>query len=72
MKKSPPKIPTKYTHTTKHAGDLNQLELDEVDSEGAWLAANDEEIGEEEPEVTPENIRLYLPSNFTFHQRRSL
>ena len=70
MKTSPPKISAKYTHTTKHADDLDQLDLDEVDSENAWLAADDEEIGEEEPEVTPENVPLYLPSNFKPHQRK--
>jgi hypothetical protein len=64
MKTSPPKISAKKTSITKHADDLDQLDLDEVDSEGAWLAADDEEIGEEEPEITPENIILYLPSNF--------
>ena len=72
MKTSPPKISAIHTHTTKYADDLDQLEFDEVDSGGAWLAAGDEEIREEEPEVTPENITLYLPSNFTFHQRKSL
>jgi len=72
MKTSPPKILAKYTHTTKHADDLDQLDLNEVDNEDAWLAVDDEEIGEEEPEVTPENITLYLPSNFKPHERKNL
>ena len=72
MKTSLPKISAKHTHTTKHADDLDQLDLDEVDSEGAWLAADDEEIGEEEPEITPENVMLYLPSNFQLYQRKNL
>ena len=72
MKTSPPKISARYTHTTQHADDLDQLDLNEVDGEGAWLAADDEEVGEEEPEVAPENITLYLPSNFKPHQRKEL
>jgi len=67
MKTSPPKIQARKTHTTRNADDL-----DEVDNEGIWLAADDDEIGEEEPEVTPENIPLYLPSNFKPYQRRDL
>ena len=67
MKTSPPKIQARHSHTTKHANDL-----DEMDNDGAWLAVDDEEIGEEEPEVTPENIPLYLPSNFKPYQRRDL
>ena len=68
MKTSPPKMPAKYTHKTKHADDLY-----EVDNEGNWLAADDDdEIGEEEPEVTPENVTLYLPSSFKPHQRKDL
>jgi len=42
MKTSPPKISAKKANVTKHADDLNQLDLDEGDSEGAWLAADDE------------------------------
>lgn len=73
MKTSPPKLSARYTtHATKYADDLDQLDPDVVDSEGAWLAADDEEIREEEPEVTPENITLYLPSNLTHNQRKSL
>jgi hypothetical protein len=67
-----PEVSARYTSTTKHADDLDQLDLDEGDDEGAWLAADDEEIGEEEPEITPENIPLYLPSAFTAIQRKSL
>ena len=72
MKTSLPKTLARSTHTTKHADDLDQLDLDEVDNEGAWLAADDEEIGEEEPEVTPENVTLYLPSSFKPYQRKDL
>ena len=72
MKTSPPKISARHTPTTKHADDLDQLDLDEVDSEGVWLAADDEEIGEEEPEVTPENATLYLPSSLKLYQRKDL
>ena len=72
MKTSPLKTSAKHPYITKHADYLDQLGLDEVDSEGAWLAADDEEIGEEEPEVTPENVMLYLPSNFQPHQRKDL
>jgi hypothetical protein len=72
MKTSLPKISAKNTHTTKHADYLDQLDFDEVDSEGAWLAADDEEIGEEEPEVTPEDVALYLPSSFKSYQRKGL
>ena len=67
-----PEISAGYSSSSKHAGDLDQLELDEGDDEGAWLAADDEdEIIEEEPETTPENIPLYLPSTFTTSQRES-
>ena len=38
MKTSPPKI------SARDAGNLDQLDFDEVDSEGVWLAADDEEI----------------------------
>ena len=72
MKTSPPKISAKHTHTTKHANDLDQLNPDEVDNEGAWLAVDDEEAREEEPEVTSENVTLYLPSNFKLHERKNL
>ena len=66
MKTSPPKI------SARDAGNLDQLDFDEVDSEGAWLAADDKEIGEEEPEITPENVSLYLPSKFKLQQRKDL
>ena len=61
-----------YTSATKHVNDLDQLDLDQEDDDGAWLAADTEEIREEEPEMTPENIPLYLPSTFTASQRNSL
>jgi len=72
MKVGFPNTSARSTHTTKHADDFDRLDLDEVDSEGAWLAADDEEIGEEEPEVTPENVTLYLPSSFKPYQRKDL
>ena len=65
-----PEAPAESTSATKHADDLDQLDLDQ--DEGAWLAANIEETIEEEPEVTPENISLYLPSTFTASQRKTL
>ena len=71
MKTNPPKISVN-ANVTKHADDLNHLDLDEVGTEGAWLAAGDDEVGEEEPETTPENVILYLPSNFKLHQRKDL
>lgn len=64
-----PEISTGHSSVTKHAGDLDQLELDE-DDEGAWLA-DDDEVEEEEPEMTPENMTLNLPSTFTAGQRKS-
>ena len=66
-----PEASAQYTSATKHANDLDQFDLDQ-DDEGAWLAADIEETSEEEPEVTPENIPLYLPSTFTANQRKSL
>ena len=67
-----PEVSARYTSATRLADDLDQLDLDEGDDEGAWLAADEEEIEEEEPEITPENAPLYLPSAFTASQRRSL
>ena len=59
------------SHKPGHIDDLDQLDLAEVDGEGDWLAADDEEMmGEEEPEITPEKVVLYLPSNFTLQQRK--
>lgn len=72
MKTGLPKTSARSTHITKHADDLDELDLDEVDSDGAWLAADDGEIEEEEPEVTPENVTLYLPSSFKPYQRKDL
>ena len=62
-----PEVSARYTSVTKYADDL-----DEADDDGAWLAADDEEIGEEEPEIAPENIPLCLPSDFTANQRKIL
>jgi hypothetical protein len=67
-----PEVSARYNSTTKHGDDLDQLDLDEEDDEGAWLAAGNAEIGEEGPEITPENTQLYLPSTFTASQRKSL
>ena len=56
------------THWLRHINDLDQLG---VDSEGDWLAADIEDtVEEEEPEITPEEVILYLPSNFTLQQRK--
>ena len=67
MEANLPEVLAGHTSATDHAGDL-----DEEEDEGAWLAADDEEVGEEEPEITPENMQLYLPSTFTASQRKSL
>ena len=67
-----PEISAAYASATKHIDDLDQLDFDQEDDEGAWLAADVEETREEEPEITPENIPLYLPSTFTASQRKSL
>ena len=67
---SPSMIPVGSIHKTGHSDDLNQLDFAEVDGEGDWLAADVEEIvEEEEPEITPEKVVLSLPSNFTLQQR---
>ena len=56
------------THWLGHIDDLDQLG---VDGEGDWSAADiDETVEEEEPEITPEEVILYLPSNFTLQQRK--
>lgn len=70
MKENPSKIFVGSIHKPAFINTLDQLGLDEVDGEGNWLAADIEEIVEEEPEVTPEKILLYLPSNFTSQQRK--
>ena len=55
-------------HKPRHIDDLDLLE---VDGEGDWLTADIEEtVEEEEPEITPEEVVLYLPSNFTLLQRK--
>ena len=64
------KISVGRIHKTGYTNDLDQLGFDEADGEGDWLAADIEEIVEEEPEVTPEKVVLYLPSNFTHQQRK--
>ena len=52
-------------------GCVDDLDLFNAGDEGDWLAAGvDDVIGEEEPEVTPEKVILYLPSNLTSKQRR--
>jgi len=67
MKTSPPTIPVGGVPKTVDVDDLSQLEVDE----GNWLATDIEEtVEEEEAEVTPEKVVLYLPSNFTSKQRK--
>jgi hypothetical protein len=70
MKENPARISVEGILKTKYVNNLAQLDLSEMDDEGHWLTADIEEIVEEEPEVTPERVVLYLPSNFT-HQQRS-
>ena len=72
METSLPEVSARFTSATKHADDLDQLDLDEGDDEGAWLVSGKAEIREEGPEITPENILLYLPSTLTADQRKSL
>jgi hypothetical protein len=67
-----PEVSARYTSATMHADDLDQLDLEQEDDDAAWLAADIEETIEEEPEITPENIPLHLPSTFTASQRKSL
>jgi hypothetical protein len=68
MKTGNSKISVGSIHETGYADDLD---FDEVDGEGDWLAVDIEEIvEEEESEVTPEKVMLYLPSNFTLQQRK--
>ena len=55
-----PEVSAKYTSTTKHAEDLDQLD-DEEGDEGAWLATGDAEIREEGPEITPEIFHSIFP-----------
>jgi hypothetical protein len=69
VKGSPPKISVENIHNTRHTDDLDQLGFSEVDGEGDWLAADVEEE-DEEPEVTPEQMVLYLPSSFTLQERK--
>ena len=71
MKTSPSMAQAGSIHKTGYSGDLNQLDFANIDDEADWLAADVEEIvEEEEPEVTPEKVMLYLPSNFTLQQRK--
>jgi hypothetical protein len=71
MKAGHSKISVGSIHGTGYADDLDQLDYAEVDGEGDWLAADVEEImEEEEPEVPAEKVVLYLPSNFTLQQRK--
>ena len=71
MKTNPSITLMRGVHKTGNVSDINQLDFAEVDGEGDWLAADtDEVLEEEEPEVTPEKVVLYLPSNFTSQQRK--
>ena len=59
------------THQTGYSDNQNQLDFAEINDEDDWLVADVEEIvEEEEPEVTPEKVVLYLPSHFTLQQRK--
>ena len=63
-------IPLGGTHKIGCVGNMDQLNFAEEDGDGDWLAADIEEVVEdEEPEVTPERVVLYLPSHFTPQQR---
>jgi len=67
MKISPSTMPVGNVH----GAGQNQLDFAELDEEGDWLVADvDETVEEEEPEVTPERVVLYLPSHFTLQQRK--
>ena len=71
LMKTNPSIVVGGIHKPGHINDLDQLDLAEVDGEGDWLAVDDEEmVEEEEPEITPEKVVFYLPSNFTLQQRK--
>lgn len=71
MKGNCSKILVGHNHKTEHADSLENLDSAEVDGEGDWLVADIEDIvEEEEPEVTPEKVVLYLLSNFTLQQRK--
>jgi len=72
MKINPSTVSLKGSHIAVQADNLTQLELDEGEDEGNWLSDDIEEttVEEEEPEVTPEKVVLYLPSNFTSQQRK--
>lgn len=69
MKKAPPSLSTEETHTTAYLDGLNQLDLEEGDDEDNWLAGS-EEVMDEEPDITPEKVMLYIPSNFTCEERK--
>ena len=71
MKTSSSMISVGSIHKTGHADNLDELDFIEIDGEGDWLAADVEEVmEEEEPEVTSEKVMLYLPSKFTLQQRK--
>jgi hypothetical protein len=70
MRGSPSKVSVGSIDKVDCTNDLNQLGFAEGDGEGDWLIADIEQlVEEEEPEVTPEKVVLYLPSNFTIQQR---
>jgi hypothetical protein len=70
IKGDPSKTSMGGFYNTGHGNNLDQLDPTDGDDEDDWLAADVEEIVEEEPEVTPEKVVLNLPSNFTEQQRR--
>ena len=71
MEGNPSKISVGNIYKTEHADDLDQLDYAGADDDDNWLVTDVEEIvEEEEPEVTPEKVVLYLPSNFTPQQRK--
>jgi hypothetical protein len=60
-----------FVGSDKQINDLDGIDLADPDDEDDWLMADVEEtMEEEEPEITPEGIVLYLPSNFTLQQRK--
>jgi hypothetical protein len=69
MKKHPLGMSTEETYTHEYLDDINQLDFGEEGDEDNWLA-DSEEVMEEEPDITPEKVMLYIPSNFTYERRK--
>ena len=71
MQGRPSKISVGNVTKTRYAEDLDQLDHIEADVEDGWFVGDVEEIvEEEEPEITPEKMTLYLSSNFTLQHRK--